>query len=132
MLNIDSILNAFLCFPGAVTSPTLLPSTRGGLHNIRPAASLALDVQMSQSIPASQNNCDIPFEKEKRPNESCPLLADCEAEAEAAASAVAVAAIGHDEVVGSGIGSCSTAISDSKGFTGDVNGITTGIVTYLH
>lgn len=72
-------------------------------------------------MPTSQNNCDILFGKEKHPNESCPPLEDCQAEAEAAASAVAVAAIGNDEVVGGGIGSCSTA-NDAA-----INGIKTGI-----
>lgn len=113
---------------GAVTSPTILPPSTRVSHNIRPPASLPLDVQISQSMPASENNCAILFDKEKHPNVSCSPLEDCEAEAEAAASAVAVAAIGNDEAVGNGIDSCATAISGPKSFGGvDINRITTGM-----
>ncbi|XP_021752271.1 uncharacterized protein LOC110717802 isoform X3 [Chenopodium quinoa] len=114
---------------GAVTSPTILPPSTRVSHNIRSPASLPMNVQRPQSMPASQNHCDVLFEKEKHPNELCSPLEDCEAEAEAAASAVAVAAIGNDEVVGNGIGSCSTTMSDPKSFGGaDINRITTDFI----
>lgn len=109
---------------GAVTSPTILPPSTRVSHSIRPLASLPLDVQISQSMPASQSSAAI-FEKEKHLKDSCPPLEDCEAEA--AASAVAVAAIGNDEV-GNGMGNSSTSISASKGFGGaDISRITTDL-----
>ncbi|KNA03989.1 hypothetical protein SOVF_203920 isoform B [Spinacia oleracea] len=115
---------------GAITftSPTIFPPSTHVSHIIRPPASLPLDVQSPQTMSASQNNCDVLFEKEKHPNESCSPSEDCEAEAAASAVAVAVAAISNDEVVGNGIGSCSTAISVPQSFGGaNINRIVTGI-----
>ncbi|XP_004301560.1 PREDICTED: uncharacterized protein LOC101306533 [Fragaria vesca subsp. vesca] len=86
---------------GAVTSPTILPST-------------------------TENDCNLLFEKEKHPTESSGQLEDSEAEAEAAASAVAVAAISSDEIVGN-LGSCSVSGADTKSFVGaGIDGITGG------
>uniref|UniRef100_A0A803KXW5 Uncharacterized protein n=1 Tax=Chenopodium quinoa TaxID=63459 RepID=A0A803KXW5_CHEQI len=64
---------------GAVTSPTILPPSTRVSHNVRPPASLPMNVQRPQ-------------------------------------------------IVGNGIGSCSTTISDPKSFGGaDMNRITTGM-----
>lgn len=129
LCSVFTLLNDLACCsPGAVTSPTILPPSTRVSHSIRPLASLPLDVQISQSMPASQSSAAI-FEKEKHLKDSCPPLEDCEAEA--AASAVAVAAIGNDEV-GNGMGNSSTSISASKGFGGaDISRITTGNKTFL-
>lgn len=135
MLSINYLLNgSSCCSVGAITftSPTIFPPSTHVSHIIRPPASLPLDVQSPQTMSASQNNCDVLFEKEKHPNESCSPSEDCEAEAAASAVAVAVAAISNDEVVGNGIGSCSTAISVPQSFGGaNINRIVTGIRTYL-
>ncbi|KAK9285011.1 hypothetical protein L1049_024193 [Liquidambar formosana] len=114
---------------GAVTSPTILPpSSRAVSHGIGPPGSCRSEIQMPHNLPAADNNCTLFFEKEKHPNESCVHLEDSEAEAEAAASAVAVAAISSDEIVGSGLGTCSVSVSDTKTFGGsDIDGITAGV-----
>ncbi|KAL5754914.1 hypothetical protein ACOSP7_023134 [Xanthoceras sorbifolium] len=114
---------------GAVTSPTVLPpSTRAVSHGIGPPGPCRPDIQIPHNISAAENDCTLFFDKEKHSNESCVNLEDCEAEAEAAASAIAVAAISSDEVVGSGLGTCTVSVSETKSFGGaDIDGITAGV-----
>lgn len=109
----------FFLFSGAVTSPTvLLPSSRAMSHGIGPSRSSRSDMQISHNLAGSDNDCSLFFDKEKHGTESRGHLEECdaEAEAEAAASAVAVAAIGSDEIVGNGLGTCSVSVSDAKSF----------------
>ncbi|XP_020238177.1 uncharacterized protein LOC109817356 isoform X2 [Cajanus cajan] len=103
---------------GAVTSPTVLPSSSRVSHGIGPPRSSRSDMQISHNLTGSENDCSLFFDKEKHSNESHGHLEDCdaEAEAEAAASAVAVAAISSDEIVGNGLGTCSVPASDGKSF----------------
>ncbi|KAK7263127.1 hypothetical protein RJT34_30712 [Clitoria ternatea] len=116
---------------GAVTSPTVLPSSsRAVSHGIGPPRSSRSDMQISHSLTGSDNDCSLFFDKEKHGNESHGHLEDCdaEAEAEAAASAVAVAAISSDEIVGNGLGTCSVSVSDGKSFvTGDMDRVVAGV-----
>lgn len=101
---------------GAVTSPTVLhTSSRVVSHGIGAPGSNRAEVQISRNISPDESDCTLFFEKDKRANDSCVNVQDCEAEAEAAASAVAVAAISSDEIVGNGLGS---AISEAKTFEG--------------
>lgn len=120
-------------YSGAVTSPTVLPP--GGCtisHGIGAPGSSRSDIKISQTHSAAENDCTLFFEKDKRQNESCVDLEDCEAEAEAAASAVAVAAISSDEIVGTGLGNCSVSVSDSKSFAGaDIDRIGGGGILFL-
>ncbi|CAA0840952.1 Unknown protein [Striga hermonthica] len=103
---------------GAVTSPTVLPSTTHvASHVIGAPGSNRPDTQKSRSFPITQKDDSLFFSKEEPLSDS---VQDCEAEAEAAASAVAVAAISSDEIPGNG--------SDAKSLTACVNGITTGVV----
>ncbi|XP_030538860.1 uncharacterized protein LOC115746991 isoform X3 [Rhodamnia argentea] len=113
---------------GAVTSPTVLPPSSHALsHGIGPPNSCLLDVQVSHKLSATEDGCNIFFEKDKNSGEPCVHLEDSEAEAEAAASAVAVAAISSDEIVGNGLGR-SVSVSDAKTFGAvDVDGISTGV-----
>ncbi|XP_016497546.2 uncharacterized protein LOC107816357 [Nicotiana tabacum] len=102
---------------GAVTSPTVLhTSNRVVSHGIGAPGSNRAEVQISRNISPDESDCTLFFEKDKRANDPCVNVQDCEAEAEAAASAVAVAAISSDEIVGNGLGS---AISEAKTFEGD-------------
>lgn len=102
---------------GAVTSPTVLhTSSRVVSHGIGAPGSNRSEVQISRNISPDESDCTLFFEKDKRANDPCLTVQDCEAEAEAAASAVAVAAISSDEIVGNGLGS---AISEAKTFEGD-------------
>ncbi|OVA15811.1 hypothetical protein BVC80_1825g52 [Macleaya cordata] len=112
---------------GAVTSPTILPSSsRVVSSGIGPPGSCRPDVTVDHTLSAVESGCTF-FEKEQHPDESCVHLDDPEAEAEAAASAVAVAAISSDEIVGSGLGACSVSTSDTKGFGGaDIEGLASG------
>lgn len=114
---------------GAVTSPTILPSSSCAVSiGIGPPGSSRPELQMSHNLAAAENDCSLFFEKEKHPNESGVRLQDCEAEAEAAASAVAVAAIGSDEIVRNGLSTGSVSVSDTKTFGGaDIDVITTGV-----
>ncbi|XP_027347592.1 uncharacterized protein LOC113858979 isoform X2 [Abrus precatorius] len=114
---------------GAVTSPTVLPSSsRAVSHGIGPPS--RSDMQMSHNLVGSDNDCSLFFDKEEHGNESHGHLEDCdaEAEAEAAASAVAVAAISSDEIVGNGLGSCSVSVSDGKSFVAaDIDRVVAGV-----
>ncbi|KAL2333561.1 hypothetical protein Fmac_014774 [Flemingia macrophylla] len=116
---------------GAVTSPTVLPSSsRVVPHGIGPPRSSRSDMQISHNLTGSENDCSLFFDKEKHGNESHGHLEDCdaEAEAEAAASAVAVAAISSDEIVGNGLGTCSVPASDGKIFVAaDINRVVAGV-----
>ncbi|KAK7267101.1 hypothetical protein RIF29_19765 [Crotalaria pallida] len=116
---------------GAVTSPTVLPSSSHSVsHGIGPPHSSRSDMQISRTVDLSDNDSSIFFDKEKHSNESHGHLEDFEAEAqaEAAASAVAAAAISCDEVVGNGLGTCSIPVSDSKSFVAaDIDGIASAI-----
>lgn len=114
-------------FSGAVTSPTILPSSsRAVPHGIGPPGPSRSEIQLSKNLSAAENDCNLLFEKEKHPTESSGQLEDSEAEAEAAASAVAVAAISSDEIVGN-LGSCSVSGADTKSFVGaGIDGITAG------
>ncbi|KAK7331079.1 hypothetical protein VNO77_25292 [Canavalia gladiata] len=116
---------------GAVTSPTVLPSSnRAVSHGIGPPRSSRSDMQISHNLSGSDNDCNIFFDKEKHGNESHGHLEDCdaEAEAEAAASAVAVAAISSDEIVGNGLGSCAVSVSDGKSFVAaDIDRVVAGV-----
>ncbi|XP_030974288.1 uncharacterized protein LOC115994337 [Quercus lobata] len=108
---------------GAVTSPTILPpSSRAVSLGIGPPGPCRSDIQIPHNLPGAENDCSLFFEKEKHTPESCAHLEDCEAEAEAAASAVAVAAISNDEIVGNGLGTCSTSVPDTKNFRPDIDG----------
>ncbi|XP_050379280.1 uncharacterized protein LOC126796485 isoform X2 [Argentina anserina] len=113
---------------GAVTSPTILPSSsRAVTHGIGPPGPSRSEIQLSRNLSAAENDCNLLFEKEKHPAESCGQLED--SDAEAAASAVAVAAISSDEIVAN-LGSCSVSGADSKSFVGtDIDGITAGGAT---
>ncbi|KAI4330620.1 hypothetical protein MLD38_028893 [Melastoma candidum] len=113
---------------GAVTSPTVIPSSRHSVsHGIGPPGSLS-DVQMPQKLPTADNDRSIFFDKERNSSESCPHLEDCEAEAEAAASAVAVAVISSDEIVGNDLSTRAIAVSDTKTFgASEIGGTSTGI-----
>ncbi|XP_062002882.1 uncharacterized protein LOC133720542 isoform X1 [Rosa rugosa] len=115
---------------GAVTSPTILPSSsRAVPHGIGPPGPSRSEIQLSRNLSAAENDCNLLFEKEKHPPESCGQLEDSEAEAEAAASAVAVAAISSDEIVGN-LGVCSVSGADTKSFVGaGIDGITAGGAT---
>ncbi|KAG4930785.1 hypothetical protein AAZX31_17G167700 [Glycine max] len=116
---------------GAVTSPTVLPSSsRVVSHGIGRPRSSRSDMQMSHNLTASDNDCSLFFDKEKHGNESHGHLEDhdAEAEAEAAASAVAVAAISSDEIVGNGLGACSVPASDGKSFVAaDIDRVVAGV-----
>ncbi|RDX92024.1 hypothetical protein CR513_25899, partial [Mucuna pruriens] len=116
---------------GAVTSPTVLPSSsRVVSHGIGPPRSSRSDMQISHNLTGSGNDCSLFFDKEKHGNESHGHLEDCdaEAEAEAAASAVAVAAISSDEIVGNGLGTCSVPASDGKSFVAaDIDRVVAGV-----
>ncbi|XP_065874928.1 uncharacterized protein [Euphorbia lathyris] len=114
---------------GAVTSPTILPPTSRALcHGIGPPGPCRADIQISHNLASAENDCSLFFEKEKRSNETCAHLVDCEAEAEAAASAIAVAAISSDEIVDNRIGAGPISASDSKNFSGaDIDSITAGV-----
>ncbi|XP_019423145.1 PREDICTED: uncharacterized protein LOC109332612 isoform X3 [Lupinus angustifolius] len=84
---------------GAVTSPTVLPSSRRSVsRGIGPRHSSRSDGQVSHNLDGSENDSSPFFNKEKHNNESHGQLEDCEAEA--AASSVAVAAISNDDIVG--------------------------------
>ncbi|KAI4325523.1 hypothetical protein MLD38_030911 [Melastoma candidum] len=113
---------------GAVTSPTVLPSSRHSVsHGIGPPGPLS-DVQMLQKHPTADNDRSIFFDKEKNSSESCPHSEDCEAEAEAAASAGAVAAISSDEITGNDLSIGTIVVSDTKTFgPTEIGGIATGI-----
>nr|KYP43876.1 Switch-associated protein 70 [Cajanus cajan] len=114
---------------GAVTSPTVLPSSSRVSHGIGPPRSSRSDMQISHNLTGSENDCSLFFDKEKHSNESHGHLEDCdaEAEAEAAASAVAVAAISSDEIVGNGLGTCSVPASDGKSFVAaDIDRVVAG------
>ncbi|MCL7022150.1 hypothetical protein MKW94_028197 [Papaver nudicaule] len=114
---------------GAVTSPTILPSSsRAVSTDLGPAGSSRPDLSVDHTISAVESGHSF-FEKERCPDESCVHLDDpeAEAEAEAAASAVAVAAISSDETVGSGIGACPVSSSDTKGFgDADIGSLSSG------
>ncbi|XP_014508568.1 uncharacterized protein LOC106768126 isoform X1 [Vigna radiata var. radiata] len=116
---------------GAVTSPTILPSSsRVVSHGIGPPRSSRSDMQITHNLTGSDNDCSLFFDKEKHGNKSHGHLEDCdaEAEAEAAASAVAVAAISSDEIVGSGLGNCSVPASDGKSFVAaDLDRVVAGV-----
>ncbi|KAK7347002.1 hypothetical protein VNO80_21526 [Phaseolus coccineus] len=116
---------------GAVTSPTVLPSSsRVVSHGIGPPRSSRSDMQMTHTLAGSDNDCSLFFDKEKHGNKSHGHLEDCdaEAEAEAAASAVAVAAISSDEIVGSGLGNCSVPATDGKSFVAaDIDRVVAGV-----
>ncbi|XP_027916166.1 uncharacterized protein LOC114175602 isoform X3 [Vigna unguiculata] len=116
---------------GAVTSPTILPSSsRVVSHGIGPPRSSRSDMQMTHNLAGSDNDCSLFFDKEKHSNKSHGHLEDCdaEAEAEAAASAVAVAAISSDEIVGSGLGNCSVPAPDGKSFVAaDIDRVVAGV-----
>ncbi|KAK9948900.1 hypothetical protein M0R45_004453 [Rubus argutus] len=88
---------------GAVTSPTILPSSsRAVPHGIGPPGPSRSEIQLTKNLSAAEND----------------------SEAEAAASAVAVAAISSDEIVGN-LGACSVSGSDTKSFGGaGIDGIT--------
>ncbi|OIV92879.1 hypothetical protein TanjilG_01013 [Lupinus angustifolius] len=93
---------------GAVTSPTVLPSSRRSVsRGIGPRHSSRSDGQVSHNLDGSENDSSPFFNKEKHNNESHGQLEDCEAEA--AASSVAVAAISNDDIVGNGLGTCSSS-----------------------
>ncbi|KAK7386447.1 hypothetical protein VNO78_26677 [Psophocarpus tetragonolobus] len=115
---------------GAVTSPTVLPSSSRVVSlGIGPPRSSRSDMQMSHNLPGSDKDCSLFFDKEKHGNESHGRIEDCdaEAEAEAAASAVAVAAISSDEIVGNGLGTCSVPASDAKSFVAsDIDRVVAG------
>jgi len=117
-------------YSGAVTSPTILPSSsRVVSHGIGPPRSSRSDMQMTHNLAGSDNDCSLFFDKEKHSNKSHGHLEDCdaEAEAEAAASAVAVAAISSDEIVGSGLGNCSVPAPDGKSFVAaDIDRVVAG------
>ncbi|KAI3913548.1 hypothetical protein MKX01_022129 [Papaver californicum] len=99
---------------GAVTSPTILPSSsRAVSSDLGPPGSSRPDASVDHTLSAVESGRSF-FEKEQCPDKSCVHLDDPEAEAEAAASAVAVAAISSDEIVG--IGDCPVSSSDTKGF----------------
>ncbi|KAI3973600.1 hypothetical protein MKX01_038722 [Papaver californicum] len=107
---------------GAVTSPTILPSSsRAVSSDLGPPDSSRPDASVDHTLSAVESDRSF-FEKERCPDKSCVHLDDpeAEAEAEAAASAVAVAAISSDEIVGSGIGASPVSSSSAKGF-GDAN-----------
>ncbi|XP_057501319.1 LOW QUALITY PROTEIN: uncharacterized protein LOC130785214 [Actinidia eriantha] len=116
---------------GAVTSPTVLPPGSCTVsHGMGAPGSSRSDIQLSHNLSGAERECTLFFGKDEHQNESCVHLEDCEAEAEAeaAASAVAVAAIGSDEIVGNGLGTCSVSVSDSKSFAGtDIEGISGGV-----
>ncbi|TKY55712.1 Switch-associated protein 70 [Spatholobus suberectus] len=116
---------------GAVTSPTVLPSSsRVVSHGIGPPRSSRSDMQINHNLTGSDNDCSLFFDKEKHGNESHGHLEDCdaEAEAEAAASAVAVAAISSDEIVGNGLSTCSVPASDGKSFVAaDIDRVVAGV-----
>ncbi|KDP31924.1 hypothetical protein JCGZ_12385 [Jatropha curcas] len=114
---------------GAVTSPTILPSSsRAVSHGIGPPGPCRSDIQISHNLSAAESDCSLFFEKEKHSDESCAHLVDCEAEAEAAASAIAVAAISSDEIVANGLGTGPVSAADSKNFgVTDIDGITAGV-----
>ncbi|KAL6993746.1 hypothetical protein U1Q18_011863 [Sarracenia purpurea var. burkii] len=114
---------------GAVTSPTVLPPGSCTVsRGIGAPGSSRSDIEISHNLSANESECTLFFEKDnKHQNESCVHLEDCEAQAEAAASAVAVAAISSDEIVGNGLGTCSISVSDSKGFSADIDGINEGV-----
>ncbi|XP_026425511.1 uncharacterized protein LOC113321808 isoform X2 [Papaver somniferum] len=102
---------------GAVTSPTILPSSSRAISSdLGPPDSSRPDSSVDHTLSAVESDCSF-FEKEQCPDKSCARLDDpeAEAEAEAAASAVAVAAIGSDEIVG--VSPVST--SDTQGFEDD-------------
>ncbi|CAL0314413.1 unnamed protein product [Lupinus luteus] len=103
---------------GAVTSPTVLPSSRRSVsRGIGPRHSSRSDVQVSQNLDGSENDSSLFFNKEKQNNESHGQLEDCEAEA--AASSVAVAAISNDEIVGNGLGKASEQQSSTESRSGE-------------
>lgn len=109
---------------GAVTSPTVLPSSRVVSLGVGAPGTFLSDVQMSRNI-KTQNDCSLSFEKDKFLDESCGHLENCKDEAEAAASAVAVAAIGSDKIVGNGFS--SVLIPDAKNIgVGDFHRIAEG------
>ncbi|XP_026440828.1 uncharacterized protein LOC113339821 isoform X3 [Papaver somniferum] len=87
---------------GAVTSPTILPSSSRAISSdLGPPDSSRPDSSVDRTLSAVESDRSF-FEKEQCSDKSCARLDDpeAEAEAEAAASAVAVAAIGSDEIVG--------------------------------
>ncbi|CAN0864142.1 hypothetical protein LINGRAHAP2_LOCUS8871 [Linum grandiflorum] len=92
---------------GAVTSPTILPTTsRAVPHGIGPPGPSRSDIQLSHNLSA-------------------------EAEAEAAASAVAVAAItSNDEIVGTSLPAGPVSVKDSKAYgDADQDGVAAGVST---
>ncbi|KAI3864185.1 hypothetical protein MKX03_015625 [Papaver bracteatum] len=99
---------------GAVTSPTILPSSSRAISSdLGPPDSSRPDASVDHTLSAVESDCSF-FEKEQCPDKSCARLVDpeAEAEAEAAASAVAVAAISSDESVGAS----PVSTSDTQGF----------------
>ncbi|XP_038722737.1 uncharacterized protein LOC120014758 isoform X2 [Tripterygium wilfordii] len=112
-----------------VTSPTILPpSSRAVSHGIGPPGACRSDIQNSDDVSATENDCSLFFEKDKHSNELCLHLQDTEAEAEAAASAIAVAAISSDDIVGNGLGTCSISVSDTKSFArAEIDGTAAGV-----
>lgn len=121
------LMELFPLHSGAVTSPTVLPSSTSRVVSLGIGApgSFLSDIQMSRNISKADSDRSPIFEKDEFPDESCGHLEDCEDEAEAAASAVAVAAISSDKIVGNGFSSVS--IPDAKNIGGaDVHGIAEG------
>ncbi|KAI3887283.1 hypothetical protein MKW98_031235 [Papaver atlanticum] len=110
---------------GAVTSPTILPSSGRAISiDLGPPDSSRPDASVDHTLSAVESDRSF-FEKEQCPDKSCARLDDpeAEAEAEAAASAVAVAAISSDEIVGAS----PVSTSDTQGFgDGDMGSLASG------
>jgi len=106
---------------GAVTSPTILPSSSRVSNGIGAPGSFRSDMsQNTQKELKAETDSNIFFKKDEQSTE------DCVTEVEAAVSAVDVAAIDTNEIMKNGLGSVS--VSGPKSFGGAVEGIQGGLV----